>query len=165
MQNDVGEMEVFVAPPSDISTDVPIPVRPLSERLIGSVDDSAWEMSKLIISDPKLNALSQSNGRISGKFETGISVAEMFASFGTPQLGESLHAIPNIRTPVFNPSNREDSWSNSKQVLRLQQTLTQDSSSSLGPLLCQTLHLRLPAASRGQLGGKGNGRDDLNIVP
>ena len=30
----------------------------------------------------------------------------MFASFGTPQLGESLHATPsNIRTPVVNPSN------------------------------------------------------------
>ena len=79
-------------------------------------------MSKLIISDPKrledpeiaekakaemmeFNVLSQSKGRISKKIETGISVAEKFASFGTPHLCESLNAIPNIRTPVFNPSN------------------------------------------------------------
>ena len=113
--------EVFIAP-SYISTDVPIPARPLSERLIGSVDDSVWGMSKRIIYVPKrledpeiaeqakaemmkLTSLSQSNGRISCKFETGISVAEMFASFGTPQLGEPLHAIPNIKTPVVNPSN------------------------------------------------------------
>ena len=62
-------------------------------------------MSKRIISDPKrledpeiagqakaemmkFNALSKSNGRESGEFETGISVAEMFASFGNPHLGD-----------------------------------------------------------------------------
>ena len=105
-----------------IPTNVPIPARPLSERLIGSFGDAAWGMSKLIISDPKrledpgiagqakaemkqFNALSKSNGTVSGEFETGISVAEMFASFGAPHLGDSRHAIPNIRTPVFNPSN------------------------------------------------------------
>ena len=75
--------------PIDIPTNIPIPVRPLSERMIGSVDDGAGGMSKLIISDPKrledpeiagqakaemmkFNALSKSNGRVSGDFETGF---------------------------------------------------------------------------------------------
>ena len=75
----------------DISTNAPTPpVRPLSERLIDSVDDAAWGMSKLIISDPKrlkdpeiagqakaemmkFNALSISNGRVSGEFERRCS--------------------------------------------------------------------------------------------
>ena len=90
--------------------------------MIDSADAAAWGMSKLIISDPKrledpaiagqakaemmkFNALSKSNGRVSGEFETGISVAEMFASFGNPDIGGSRQAIPNIRTPVLNPSN------------------------------------------------------------
>ena len=89
-----------------IPTNVPIPVRSLSERLIESVDDTTWGMSRLIISDPKrledpeiagkakaemmrFNAHSVSSGRVSGKFETGISVAEMFASFGNPDFGRS----------------------------------------------------------------------------
>ena len=53
----------------------------------------------------QFNAHSESNGRVSGKFETGISVAEMFASFGNPDIGGSRQAIPNIQTHVFNPSN------------------------------------------------------------
>ena len=105
-----------------IPTNVPIPVRPLSERLVGSVDAAAWGMSKLIISDPQrpegpeiagkakaemmqFNALSKSNGRVSGEFETGISVTEMFASFRSPGIGGSRQPLPNIRTPVFDPSN------------------------------------------------------------
>ena len=39
--------------PIDIPTNVPILVRPLSERSIGSVDTTAWGISKLIISDPQ----------------------------------------------------------------------------------------------------------------
>ena len=33
--------------------DVPIPMRPLSERLVSSIDDAVWGMSKLIIADPR----------------------------------------------------------------------------------------------------------------
>ena len=39
--------------PIDIPTNVIMPVRPLSERLIDSVDSTAWGISKLIISDPQ----------------------------------------------------------------------------------------------------------------
>ena len=108
--------------PIDIPTNVPIPVRPLSERLVDSADAAAWRMSKLVISDlqrledpeiagqakaemMKFNALSKSNGRASGEFETGISVAEMFASFGNPDIGGLRQTLPNFRTPVFNPSS------------------------------------------------------------
>ena len=108
--------------PIDIPTNVPIPVRSLLERLIGSVDATAWGMSKLIISDPQrledlgiagkakeemmqFDAHSKSNGRVSGEFESGISVAEMFASFGNPDFGGPRQLIPNIRTPALNSSN------------------------------------------------------------
>ena len=103
----------------DIPTNAAIPVRSLSERLVGPDHSAAWGMSNLIISNPQrlddpeiagrakaemmqFNAKSKSNGRVSGQFETGVSVAEMFASFGNPTIGGSR---PNIRTPVFNPSN------------------------------------------------------------
>ena len=33
--------------------DIPIPMRPLSERLVCSIDDAVWSMSKLIIVDPR----------------------------------------------------------------------------------------------------------------
>ena len=33
--------------------DVPIPMRPLSERPVSSIDDAVWGMSKLIIADPR----------------------------------------------------------------------------------------------------------------
>ena len=80
-------------------------------------------MSKLIISDPqqrlddpeiagkakaemmRFNAHSESNGRVSGKFETGISVAEMFASFGNPNFGGPRQPLPNIRSLVSDPLN------------------------------------------------------------
>ena len=79
-------------------------------------------MSKPTISDPqrledpeiarkakaemmRFNALYKSNGKVSGQFEIGISVAETFASFGNPGIGGSRQPSPNIRTPVFNPSN------------------------------------------------------------
>ena len=39
--------------PIDIPTNATMPVRPLSERLIDSVDSTAWGISKLIISDPQ----------------------------------------------------------------------------------------------------------------
>ena len=48
----LAKEEAFVAQ-SDISTDVPIPVRPLSGRLIGSVDDAAWARC------PNLSSLTQ----------------------------------------------------------------------------------------------------------
>ena len=110
------------ANPTAIPTNVPIPVRSLSERLIESVDDTTWGMSRLIISDPKrlddpeiagkakaemmrFNAHSVSSGRVSGKFETGISVAEMFASFGNPDFGRSRQSIPNIQSLISGSSN------------------------------------------------------------
>ena len=72
--------EKVIVPSSDIPYDAPIPVRPLSERLIGTVNDTDWGVSKLIRSDPQhlgdpeiakkakagmmqFNALSKSNGR------------------------------------------------------------------------------------------------------
>ena len=110
------------ATPIDIPTNAPIPVRSLSERLMGSVDTSAWGMSKLIISDPqrlddpeiagkakaemmRFNAHPESNSRVSGKFETVISVAEMFASFGNPNVGGPRQPLPNIRSLISDPSN------------------------------------------------------------
>ena len=53
----------------------------------------------------QFNAHSKSNGRVSGEFETGISVAEMFASLGNPGFGGPRQLIPNIRTPALNSSN------------------------------------------------------------
>jgi len=110
------------ANPTDIPTNAPIPVRSLSERLIESVDDTTWGMSRLIISDPKrledpeiagkakaemmrFNAHSVSSGRVSGKLENGISVAEMFASFGNPDLGRSQQSTLNIQSLVSGSSN------------------------------------------------------------
>ena len=110
-----------------IRTNVPIPVRPLSERVIDSVDATAWGISKLIISDPqrledpeiagkaksemmRFNAHSKSNGRVRGESETGISVAEMFASFGNPNPGGSQHST--LRHAAFNASNPlQPDWS------------------------------------------------------
>jgi len=110
------------ANPTAIPTNVPIPVRSLSERLIESVDDTTWGMSRLIISDPKrledpeiagkakaemmrFNAHSVPSGRVSGKLETGISVAEMFASFGNPDVGRSPQPTPNIQSLISGSSN------------------------------------------------------------
>ena len=62
-------------------------MRPLLERLVGSIDDAAWDMSKRITADPRrledpeiaeraklemmrYNAKLASNGRTSGQFET-----------------------------------------------------------------------------------------------
>ena len=101
--------------PSDSVTNVSIPVRPLSERLIESVDDTTWGMSKLIIADPRrledpeiaeraksemmrYNTKLASNGRTSGQLENGVSITELFASLGAAGHRDTAH-LASLRLP------------------------------------------------------------------
>ena len=76
-----------------------IPIRPIRDRVIDDIDDTAWGMSRLLMSDPskiddpeitekakiemmEYNARIQKKNRSDGKVETGKSIAEIFASFG-----------------------------------------------------------------------------------
>ena len=44
----------------------------------------------------QFKALAKSYGRVSEKYENGMSVAEIFASFGTAQHSETLQLAPNF---------------------------------------------------------------------
>ena len=95
--------------------DVPIPMRPLSERIIGNIDDAVWGMSKLIIADPRrledpeiaeqaksemmrYNSKLASNGRTSGQLENGVSITELFASLGAAGHRDTAH-LASLRLP------------------------------------------------------------------
>ena len=123
----------------------PIPMRPLSERLVSTIDDAVWGMSKLITADPRrledpeiaeraksemvrYNAKLASNGRTSGQFEIGVSITEMLASL--PRSGWApRHCAPR----------------DSPNYPRLRNTLTR--SSSTGRLLLRAAYSDAHSAS------------------
>ena len=102
--------------------DVPIPMRPLPERLIGNIDDAVWGMSKLIIADPRrledpeiaerakaemmrYNSKLASNGRTSGQLENGVSLTELFASLGAAGHRDTAHLASHRSPPTPDSSN------------------------------------------------------------
>lgn len=106
---------VSVEPP----TEEIVSIRPLSERLTVNIDGSAWQMSRLLISDPskledpafaegakaemnRFNAQFRCNARKDGRLENGRPIAEMFASFGS-MLGRGAHNFSAL--PPTDPSD------------------------------------------------------------
>ena len=102
--------------------DVPIPMRPLSERFVSTIDDSVWGISKLIIADPRrledpeiaervkwemmrYNAKLASNGRTSGQSENGVSITEMLASHEAAQHRDTAHLATHRLPPTSDHSN------------------------------------------------------------